>query len=274
MPFLRFSRDKRGYENTYLCHTFREDGASKLRLLYWFRSPPNVGIGRPALDPDSIRSIEKSNPELAFDWNEILKAKPASVSEKSPGRSEQRPPRRRGRVETLGSPTSVGETSKGKASDVVADGPDSTPPPHVADLSASDDTTSSDSAAGHVALALTDEAGLARLRDTFAEIQQQVESWQRESTAGWALEERAALLNPDSWSSVEEARERMAGFNETATALLKGLRWRRRSRGRGPRRRGSEGSSSLRATDAETSEEPPNESHVSQKNKPPEVDNE
>ena len=53
MPFLRFSRDKRGYANTYLCHTFREDGIVRMRVLYWFRSPPDIAVGRPALDADA-----------------------------------------------------------------------------------------------------------------------------------------------------------------------------------------------------------------------------
>ena len=77
MPFLRFSRDKRGYESTYLCHTVHDNGSPpQLRVLYWFRSPPNVEIGRPALDPETLRAIEASNPELRFDWDEILRAKP------------------------------------------------------------------------------------------------------------------------------------------------------------------------------------------------------
>ena len=273
MPFLRFSRDKRGYENTYLCHTFLVDGASELRLLYWFRTPSNVEIGRLALDSDSIRNIEKSNPELAFDWNEILKAKPAPASEKSPGRSEQRSPRRRGRAGSPpSSPASIGETNKGKTSGVVAEGSDSAPSREGASLRASGDTASLESVDRHVVLALTTEAGLAQLRDTYADIQKQIETWQRESTAGWALEERAALLDPDSWSSVEEARERMAGFNETATALRKALHWRRRSRGRGPRRRASQGSSSLRVSGVETGEQPANENQASPKNEPPDAD--
>ena len=272
MPFLRFSRDRRGYENTYLCHTFLVDGASELRLLYWFRSPSNIEIGRVALDPDSIRNIEKSNPELAFDWNEILKAKPVPVSEKSPGRSEQSPPRRRGRAESPSSAALISESSKGKASDAGAESSDSASPREGASLRASGDTASLESVDRHVVLALTTEAGLAQLRDTYADIQKQIETWQRESTAGWALEERAALLDPDSWNSVEEARERMAGFNETATALRKALHWRRRSRGRGPRRRASQGSSSLRVSSIETGEQPANENQASPKNEPPDAD--
>ncbi len=98
MPFLRFSRDKRGYANTYLCHTFREEGVLRMRVLYWFRTPPDVEVGRPALDAEAIRDIEASNPGLTFDWDEILKAKPPAAARDRDGREgRERGSRRRGR---------------------------------------------------------------------------------------------------------------------------------------------------------------------------------
>ena len=99
MPFLRFSRDKRGYANTYLCHTFREDGIVRMRVLYWFRTPPDIAVGRPALDDEAIRDIEASNPDLTFDWDEILKAKPPPAPpDRGGGERQERRSRRRGRV--------------------------------------------------------------------------------------------------------------------------------------------------------------------------------
>ena len=80
MPYLRFSRDERGYENTYILHTYRRDGRSYPSLLYWFRTPPKVKVGRLPLNPDAIRAIEENNPDLAFDWTKILKVKPVPVS--------------------------------------------------------------------------------------------------------------------------------------------------------------------------------------------------
>ena len=64
MPFLRFTRDKRGYETTSLVHAVRHGGRSRQRILYWFRTPPGVKVGRPALDEDAIRWIEEHNPDL------------------------------------------------------------------------------------------------------------------------------------------------------------------------------------------------------------------
>ena len=81
MPYLRFSRDQRGYENTYVLHTYRRDGRTLPRLLYWFRTPPSLKVGRHALDADAIRAIEESNPDLAFDWTKMLKVRPATILE-------------------------------------------------------------------------------------------------------------------------------------------------------------------------------------------------
>ncbi len=77
MPFLRFTRDKRGYETTSLVHAARRDGRSRQRILYWFRTPPGVKVGRPALDEEAIRWIEEQNPDIEFDWPKILEAQAA-----------------------------------------------------------------------------------------------------------------------------------------------------------------------------------------------------
>ncbi len=104
MPFLRFSRDKRGYANTYLCHSFRKDGVVRMRVLYWFRTPPDIAVGRPALDAEAIRDIEASNPDLTFDWEEILKAKPSPAPSDRGGQDRrERRSRRRGRGVSAGS---------------------------------------------------------------------------------------------------------------------------------------------------------------------------
>src|SRR5438094_2440499 len=73
MAFLRFSRDKRGYEHFQLVQpAVNRRGSGKPRILYWFRSPSNVRVGREPFD-DAIRiAIEKQNPDLEFDWTQIL----------------------------------------------------------------------------------------------------------------------------------------------------------------------------------------------------------
>lgn len=73
MPFVRFSRDKRGYEHVYLIDSSKERGRS--RVLYWFRTPPGVKVGRAAFDPDTQRSLERQNPDVLFDWPQIVAAR-------------------------------------------------------------------------------------------------------------------------------------------------------------------------------------------------------
>lgn len=72
MAFLRFSRDKRGYEHFYLMQPTNRRGKSQPRVLYWFRSPPNVRVGREPFDDGVRRALEAQNPGVAFDWKTII----------------------------------------------------------------------------------------------------------------------------------------------------------------------------------------------------------
>jgi hypothetical protein len=72
-PFLRFNRDKRGYEHFYLVQpTTNRRGKTRARILYWFRTPPGVKVGRLPFDPDVQRTIEAQNPGITFDWKRLL----------------------------------------------------------------------------------------------------------------------------------------------------------------------------------------------------------
>src|SRR5688572_14627364 len=70
VAFLRFTRDRRGYENTFLLHAAQP--GERPSVLYWYRSAPGVRVGRPALDEDAIRTIEEQHPGVDFDWPQIL----------------------------------------------------------------------------------------------------------------------------------------------------------------------------------------------------------
>jgi hypothetical protein len=72
VPFLRVLRDKRGYETTYLVHWFRDGNRQRSRIIYVFRTPPGVRVGREVLDPDVVREIEQSHPGIEFDWRALL----------------------------------------------------------------------------------------------------------------------------------------------------------------------------------------------------------
>jgi len=92
VPFLRVIRDKRGYETTYLMHWYREGTRQRSRILYVFRSPGGVRVGRESLEPEILRDIEANYPEIAFDWKAVLDNK--QIVETAP---EIRRPRKRRR---------------------------------------------------------------------------------------------------------------------------------------------------------------------------------
>ena len=73
MPFVRFSRDRRGYEHVYLIDSPARGGRS--RILYWFRTPPGVKVGRSPFDAETQRSLERQNPGVQFDWPQIVAAR-------------------------------------------------------------------------------------------------------------------------------------------------------------------------------------------------------
>ncbi|MEO8680168.1 MAG: hypothetical protein ABI665_14050 [Vicinamibacterales bacterium] len=79
MPFLRLTRDRRGFENTFLLHADRP--GERPRLLYWYRTAPGIVLGRPPLDEDAIRTIEEQHPEVDFDWPAILALGEAMIHE-------------------------------------------------------------------------------------------------------------------------------------------------------------------------------------------------
>src|SRR5712671_1510016 len=72
MAFLRFTRDKRGYEHFYLVQPSNRRGRSASRILYWFRTPPNVRVGREPFDLAIRRTLESQYPDVSFDWRKYV----------------------------------------------------------------------------------------------------------------------------------------------------------------------------------------------------------
>ena len=105
MPFLRLTRDRRCFENTYLMHADRP--GDRPRILYWYRTAPGIMLGRPALDEDAIRAIEDQHPGIEFDWPAILALSevmtpedeaPAAPQRQNQPRREKKPRRDRDRM--------------------------------------------------------------------------------------------------------------------------------------------------------------------------------
>jgi hypothetical protein len=95
MVFLRFTRDRRGYEHFQLVQP-AANRRGPPRLLYWFRSPPNVKIGREPFDAVVRTALEQQYPDLQFDWPQILRTPIPSAEAESwrERRREERAARR------------------------------------------------------------------------------------------------------------------------------------------------------------------------------------
>jgi hypothetical protein len=73
LAFLRFNRDKRGYEHFYLVQPrTNRRGKTRARVLYWYRTPPGVKVGREPFDTELRRTLEAQNPGVVFDWPKII----------------------------------------------------------------------------------------------------------------------------------------------------------------------------------------------------------
>ena len=92
MPFLRVIRDKRGYETTYLMHWCREGARQRSRILYVFRTPCGVRVGREALDADVLKQIEAQHPDIEFDWNAVFHNQQVIETAPDLRRPRKRPP--------------------------------------------------------------------------------------------------------------------------------------------------------------------------------------
>jgi hypothetical protein len=274
LPFLRFTRDKRGYETTSLVHAVRRQGRSRQRILYWFRTPPDVKVGRPALDEEAIRWIEKHNPDIEFNWQKILEAKPAPASDDAGNRRGRRdkgvrpkpsPQKSPGEPEIAARRGALDEPEAIEGLDAVKEpvameGPEEEPEEVLAE--AIEQLTHPDAEEKIEAPPLTaveqaiGREQLIRLRARFAELQARITERGGDADRIAALRRAAEPLDPDTWVTEEEARTGLEEFESKIRDLRSalGLRRRRRSR-RGRGRRGGGG-----AAPAESSSESSKES--------------
>lgn len=90
MPFLRVVRDRRGYETTYLMHWFREGNRQRSRILYVFRTPGGIRVGREPLEPEVLHDIESLFPAISFDWKSVIANRQLVESAPEPRRRKRR----------------------------------------------------------------------------------------------------------------------------------------------------------------------------------------
>jgi hypothetical protein len=241
VPRLRFTRDQRGYEHTFLVHTTGRPGRERSRVLYWFRSPPAVRVGRPALDPAAIRAIEEANPGIAFDWPKILDAHPAEAEPLAGRARRTRPSRQREARESppaeiatvspglparLGTEAGVEEEEQGKLSER---------PRQLRPSTFDDRDSDADGNGVHIERSAVHRAlgseGLVRVRARYAEVLARISSQVTDAALGDELRALAERLNPDAWVTDEEVRDGLEGFERVLETVRQRLGRPRRERG-------------------------------------------
>jgi hypothetical protein len=225
---LRFSRDKRGYEHTFVVHGERRRGRSHSRVLYWFRTPPGVRVGRAPLDADAIRLIEEHNPNLEFDWPRILKGEVAPAEAKSRSEpAERRPRQERPRADRKPAAPPIpavsqpagGLAQQDASREALAE--EVTPSPIVlAELEPAPDTPAG---------ARLGAEGLGRLRARYAEVIARILEKVEDPEGQTELKSRAERLNPDTWVTDGEVTEGLEQY-ETVYESLRAVVGRRRTR--------------------------------------------
>ncbi|MBI2834461.1 MAG: hypothetical protein HYX76_08545 [Acidobacteria bacterium] len=231
MPFLRFTRDRRGYENTYVIHTYRRRGKAHNRILYWFRTPPNVKVGRAALDEEAIRTIEDRHPDLAFDWTRMLKERvPLEVAPREAPR-KRRGAAPRAAMETVRAADSTRvevRTTELEEREALA-GTEEAPEGSVDQAALATAPVPIETLVG--------AEGLARLQARHAELQARISESVQDPLLRDQMRAEAETVDPMTWVTIEEAKEGLATFDariEAIRAKVSGRHRRRRGRRRKP----------------------------------------
>ncbi len=212
MPFLRLTRDRRGFEHTFLLHADAPD--VRPRVLYWYRTAPGVLIGRPALDEEVIRGIEEQHPDIEFDWPAILALREVMPPEEevaAPARPARRT--RAGRRDGRGAPPPPARQEPAEADAAMVMGaaevaPEDVPIPTTHGLLEE----------------LVGREIATRLRARFSEIMARIheQAFDAPTLEGWVA--RAEALNPDTWLTpdavLEGVREADRQFDELRRTLL------------------------------------------------------
>lgn len=194
MPYLRFLRDDRGYEHTYVLHGFQS--GSRPSLLYWFRTPPSLSVGRQPLDEEALKAIEEIHPELTFDWAKMTKATRTRPTPAPAGKGSRTRGRRRGAAR--GSPAAP-EPAAAPATEAPAE-----------EARAPEE---------HPVAALLGEEALDGLRARYAELCDLLSDSDLEPADQVAVTARLESLDPDAWRAGEETVVGIERFDHEAAAI-------------------------------------------------------
>lgn len=256
-------------------HASRQHGRARQRILYWFRTPPGVKVGRPALDEEAIRWIEEHNPEIQFNWQKILEAQPAPAVASAEDAKNRRPRRDKGdrrrppsqpRIAVAPPAPGAVDAPLSAGARIAADAPIAPEVTDIPEIGELVELRLAEADAEDAELPALEDAleqlshpeaeeqipptgtpvekwiareHLVRLRARHSELQARITERGGDSARIEALRAQAESLNPDAWVTQEEARKGVEEFEPGIRAVRAalGLRRRRRSRRGGRRRR-------------------------------------
>jgi hypothetical protein len=230
------TRDRRGFENTFLMHADRP--GDRPRLLYWYRTAPGIMLGRAALDEDAIRAIEEQHPDIDFDWpailalSEVMTPEEEAPAPRPPPQQQRREKKGRGRDRDHHR-EQVREEYKVIAEPADTAAQSAFAPQEPEALRRDDRDDESPVAVEPVepleppARGLVDElAGreiAGRLRARYAEIVTRIESLDLGGAAREAWLARAEAIDPDGWESPEAVLQGVSKADATFETLKKEL---------------------------------------------------
>lgn len=189
---------------------YREGARQRSRILYVFRTPGGVRVGRASLEPEVLRHIQTHHPEIAFDWKAVIETRQVIDAAPEPRRSQIRR-----RLEDDAAPASASPVQSETPQAARPPGTPARPPlPSVIDGSTPDE---------RVAF-LAHWYPIARERV----VQRMSDPVRREALT--ALAER---LNPAAWTDADEVTTGLQQASEALERLSRVLTRRRRRSGRG-----------------------------------------
>jgi hypothetical protein len=232
VPFLRVLRDKRGYETTYLMHWFRDGGRQRSKILYVFRTPPGVKVGRDPIDPAIIREIEEQHPDIDFDWRALRENQ--QVIDTSPEARRPRPPARAGRPDAAEARRSRREEREKPAAERPAAERSTAEPPAARSEAVAETPPPPRLVIPTVIEGVTREDRLVFLLKWYLHLRERVPHRTHDPIRREALRALVERLNPEVWVGEEAIA---AGLQDASEALqrLSALFAKRRKRSRRPK---------------------------------------
>jgi hypothetical protein len=200
-------------------------GPPKSRVLYLFRSPSHIKVGREALDEEAREALEHTHPDLSFDWIALGRERDAMRAHQMRDRDSDRDRHR----PSQGRPQQAPDRPRQPVKVVIED---------------------------HSTLGRTVGAErAAALRTQYAELVQRIHRRSRTPEERDRLLDLAHRLNPDDWIDAASIPALAGSFEADRQAILAEVPGRRRGR-RGGRRgdRPAEGSAIMATASDEPNE--------------------